>query len=144
MQEKNNNQKVEVGIGVMVFKDGKVMMGKRKGSHGAGDYAFTGGHLEYMESFEECAKRETLEEAGIIIKNIKFLSLGNIDQFAPKHVVGIGVTAEWESGEPTVMEPDKRESWEWYDLDNIPEPLFFPAKLMIDAYKTGKFYNDKK
>jgi 8-oxo-dGTP diphosphatase len=139
-----SENKVDVGIGVMIFKDGKVLMGKRKGSHGAGDYAFTGGHLEYMESFEECAKRETLEEAGIVIKNVKFLSLGNIKKFTPKHVVGIGVTAEWESGEPKVMEPDKRESWDWYDLDSLPEPLFYPAQLMFDAYKQGKFYNDEK
>ena len=41
------------------------------------------------------------------------------------------------------VEPNKRESWEWYDLENIPEPLFFSAKLMIEAFKTGKFYNDK-
>lgn len=138
------DNKVEVGIGIMIFKDGKVLMGRRMGSHGAGDYAFTGGHLEYMESFEDCAKRETLEEAGIVIKNVKFLSLGNITKFAPKHVVGIGVTAEWESGEPAVMEPDKRESWEWFDLDNLPEPMFYPATLMIEAYKEGKFYNDQK
>ncbi len=140
----HHEEKVDVGIGVMVFKDGKVLMGRRLGSHGEGHYAFTGGHLEYMESFEECAKRETLEEAGIIVENIKFLSLGNIDIFSPKHVVGIGVTADWVSGEPTVMEPNKRESWGWYDLDNLPAPLFYPAELMINAYKTGKFYNDKK
>ncbi|MDE2030856.1 MAG: NUDIX domain-containing protein [Patescibacteria group bacterium] len=136
--------KVDVGIGVMIFKDGKILLGKRMGSHGAGDYAFTGGHLEYMESFEECARRETMEEAGINIKNIKFLSLGNIDDYAPRHYVGIGLTAEWESGEPKVLEVDKRESWDWYDLDNLPQPLFFPAQLMIDAYKEGKIYYDKK
>ena len=139
----SENLKTDVGVGIMIFKDGKVLMGKRKGSHGAGDYAFTGGHLEYMESFEECAKRETLEEAGITIKNVKFLSLSNIDKFSPKHVIGIGVTADWESGEPKVCEPNKRESWEWYDLNNLPEPMFYPATVMIHAYKTGDNYHDK-
>ena len=138
------NNKIDVGVGVMIFKDNKVLFGKRKGSHGSGDYAFTGGHLEYMESFEECAKRETLEEAGIHIKNVRFLSLGNIVTYAPKHVVGVGVIADWESGEPVVCEPDKRESWNWYDIDNLPEPIFYPATLMIEAYKNGKIYNDKK
>ena len=138
------NNKIDVGVGVMIFKDNKVLVGKRKGSHGSGDYAFTGGHLEYMESFEECAKRETFEEAGIHIKNVRFLSLGNIAIYAPKHVIGVGVIAEWESGEPVVCEPDKRESWNWYDIDNLPEPIFYPATLMIEAYKNGKIYNDKK
>jgi 8-oxo-dGTP diphosphatase len=142
MSQENN--KIDVGVGVMIFKDGKILMGKRKGSHGEGDYAFTGGHLEYMESFEECAKRETLEEAGISIKNVKFLSLGNIGKYAPKHVIGIGVTAEWESGEPVVCEPNKRESWDWYDVENLPQPIFYPATLMIEAYKNGRIYNDKE
>jgi 8-oxo-dGTP diphosphatase len=39
----------KIGIGVMVFKDGKVLMARRKGSHGQGEYAFPGGHLEYMK-----------------------------------------------------------------------------------------------
>ena len=59
-----------VGIGVMIFKDNKVLFGKRKGSHGEGEYAFPGGHLDYMETIEDCAKRETFEETGIEIENI--------------------------------------------------------------------------
>lgn len=140
MSQENNH--VKVGIGVMIFKDGKVLAGKRKGVLGGGEYAFTGGHLEYMESFEDCARRETLEEAGITIKNVRFLSLGNIKEFSPSHYVGIGIVADWESGEPQVLEPDKRENWDWCDLDSFPEPIFQPAKLMLDAYKEGRIYND--
>ena len=57
----DQRQNSRVGIGVMIFKDGKVLLGKRKGSHGEGDWAFPGGHLDYMEGFEECARRETRE-----------------------------------------------------------------------------------
>lgn len=45
-------QKPKVGIGVMILKDEKVLLGKRKGSHGEGEYSFPGGHLEYMESWK--------------------------------------------------------------------------------------------
>ncbi len=112
------NQKPKVGIGVMIFKDGKVLLGKRKGSHGDGEYSFPGGHLEYMESFENCARRETMEEAGIVLKNVRFQFLGNTKEYAPKHYVQIGLIADWENGEPKVLEPDKREEWNWYDLDH--------------------------
>jgi 8-oxo-dGTP diphosphatase len=59
-----------VGVGVFVKKDGKILVGKRKGSHGGGTWALPGGHLEPGESFETCCKREVLEETGLIIDNI--------------------------------------------------------------------------
>jgi 8-oxo-dGTP diphosphatase len=133
----------KVGVGVMVFKDGKILLSKRKGSHGEGEYAFPGGHLEYMESFAECAGRETKEECGINIKNIEFLFLANIVKYAPKHYVHIGLIAEWESGEPQILEPEKAESWDWYDLDNLPEPLFEMCRLSVESYGGRKNYFDK-
>ena len=62
----------------MIFKDGKVLLGKRKGSHGVGEYAWPGGHMEYMESFEGCAKQETMEETGVEIENLRFLRVMNL------------------------------------------------------------------
>lgn len=143
-ENKMEEQKPKAGIGVMILKDGKVLLGKRKGSHGAGEYAFTGGGLEYMESFENCAKRETREEAGIEIKNVRFNCVSNVTAYPPSHYVHIGLVADWESGEPKVLERDKRESWGWYDLDNLPFPLFAFCKMEIEAYKGGNKYFDGK
>lgn len=140
MEAEHNRPKV--GIGVMVFKDGKVLLGKRKGSHGQGEYAWPGGHLEYMESFESCVKREVMEEAGIEITDIKFLRLLNLKTYAPKHYVDIGLMAQWKSGEPKVMEPEKCEGWEWYDMDNLPKPLFGTIDSYIESYRTGRNYWD--
>jgi 8-oxo-dGTP diphosphatase len=140
MDSEQNRPKV--GIGIMIMKDGKVLLGKRKGSHGQGEYAWPGGHLEYMESFEECAKRETMEEAGIEISDITFLRLVNLKTYAPKHYVDIGLMAQWKSGEPKVMEPEKLEEWGWYDMDNLPTPLFGTIESYIEAYKTGRNYWD--
>ena len=128
----------------MILKDDKVLLCRRKGSHGAGEYAFPGGHLEYMESFEDCAKRETLEETGLTIKNVRFNCVSNVTSYPPKHYVHIGLVADWESGEPQVLEPDKRENWEWCDINNLPSPLFDFCKLEFEAYKTGNKYYDGK
>lgn len=57
----NEQQRPKTGVGVMILKNGKVLLGKRKGSHGEGEFAFPGGHLEYMEGFADCARREVLE-----------------------------------------------------------------------------------
>jgi 8-oxo-dGTP diphosphatase len=140
--EQNKENRPKVGIGVMVIKDGKVLLGKRKGSHGQGEYAWPGGHMEYMESFEECAKREVMEETGIEIGNIKFLRLLNLKTYAPKHYVDIGLMAQWISGEPKIMEPEKCDGWAWYEMDNLPQPLFGTIESYIESYKTGRDYWD--
>jgi len=132
----------KVGVGVVVFRDGKILLGKRKGAHGAGEYAGPGGHLEHLESIEECAIRETLEETGMQIKNVRFLCANNLTKYAPKHYMDIGVIADWVSGEAQIMEPDKVESWGWYDLDNIPQPLFGVEPNYLEALKTGRNFWD--
>ena len=137
-------QNLKPCVGVMIFKDNKILLQKRKGSHGEGDYGFAGGHLEYQESFIECAKRETLEEAGITIKNMKFQCVANFYRHENRQDILIGVLADWESGEACIMEPEKSDSWGWYNLDDLPSPLFYPSQILIDSYKTGKNFYDKE
>jgi 8-oxo-dGTP diphosphatase len=132
----------KVGIGVMILKDGKVLVAKRKGSHGEDEYAFPGGHLEHMETFEECARRETREEAGIEIKNIRFNTLTNLRRYSPKHYADIGLIAEWESGEPQNLEPNKTSPWMWLDPENIPLPHFGATDNYLKAYRGEGFYFD--
>ncbi|MCH8049248.1 NUDIX domain-containing protein [Patescibacteria group bacterium] len=127
----------KVGIGGLVFRDGKILLGLRKGAHGEGTYGGPGGHLEHLESFEQCLKREAMEEAGIEIVNIRFLCITNFQNHAPKHYVDIGLMAEWKSGEPRVYEPDKCDGWGWYDLDDLPSPLFGVIPNYIKAYKSA-------
>ncbi len=121
-----------VGIGVCVIKDGKVLLGKRKSSHGEGDWSFPGGHLEFRESWEECASRETFEETGIKIKNLRFGAVTNdIFEKENKHYITIFIVADHDSGEVKVMEPDKCEKWEWFEWGNLPQPIFLPTRNLI-------------
>jgi 8-oxo-dGTP diphosphatase len=123
-EERNQHQQqARVGIGVMILKGGNVLLGLRTGSHGAGEWAFPGGHLEYMESFEDCAKRETREECGLEIQNIRFQLLANLRQYEPKHYVHVGLIADWKSGEPIVLEREKCREWKWYGINELPELL---------------------
>ncbi len=124
-----------VGICVLVMKDGKLLLGRRKGSHGANEYASPGGHLEHMESFARCAAREVMEETGLVIGPIRFLRVLNSMAYAPKHYVDLAFVADWVSGEPEVREPDKIESWAWYDLDALPSPLFAMVPTALEALR---------
>jgi len=86
-------QRPKIGVGVVIHDNaGNIVMGERAGSHGAGTLQCPGGHLEYGESFAETAAREVLEETGLEVGNIKFLTATN-DVFGEgKHYVTIFVT----------------------------------------------------
>ncbi|MBU3941748.1 MAG: NUDIX domain-containing protein [Nanoarchaeota archaeon] len=126
------DKKPKVGVGVIVIKDNKVLLGKRKNSHGEGSWCFPGGHLEFNESLENCAKREVLEETGIEIKNIRFETITN-DIFKDewKHYITIFMLCKHGSGEAKVMEPEKCEKWNWFEWNNLPEPLFLPIQNLL-------------
>ena len=131
-----------VGVGVIVVREGKLLLGRRKSSHGRGHYSSGGGHLEYMEGFETAVRRELKEETGLEVSELRFLCVINLKQYAPKHYIDIGFIANWQGGEAKVVEPDKFESWDWYDLNALPEPLFGAIPYYLEAYKTGKQYFD--
>jgi len=133
---------VRVGIGVLVLKNGKVPMAEGRGSHGAGEYAFPGGHLEFGESFAECARREVREETGLEIKNIRFQLLANLKKYGGKQYAHIGLIADWKSGELKLMEPDKSGEWAWYSPGKLPKPLFETCRIAFKALKTGQNYFD--
>ncbi len=123
-----------VGVGCIVQHEGKVLLGKRKGSHGVGFWGFPGGHLEFGESIESCAKRELLEETGLTPLS---LQLGpwveNIMEEGQKHYITIFVFVDQFHGELTLLEPNKCEGWEWFTWNTLPQPLFFS-----NSVTTGK------
>jgi len=125
----------KVGVGVIIKKNGQMLMGKRKNAHGDGTWAPPGGHLEWCESPEECAVRETLEEAGIKIKNVQpWFYTNDIFENGAKHYATLFVIADYDTGEPQVMEPDKCEGWDWFDWHDLPKPLFLTIENLL---KTG-------
>lgn len=130
----------KVGVGILAFKDGKVLLGRRiMKNHGDGFYTGPGGHLEFGETIEECAAREAMEEAGIEIENVQVVCMCNFI-LEGKHYIDIGVTADWKSGEPEVREPDKRKDWSWFDPNDLPKPIWDQIPKYFEAMKTGRLY----
>lgn len=114
------------------MKDNKVLLGKRKNAHGEGSWSFSGGHLEFNETWEDCAERETMEETGLRIKNIRFGTVTNdIFEAEDKHYITIFMLAAYTFGEARVMEPDKCEEWKWFNWNMLPRPLFIPIQNLL-------------
>jgi len=129
-----------IGVGVRILRyseiprDDEVLMGLRKGSHGAGTWSPSGGGLKLGESFEECAVREVYEETGLKIRSGKVLGVTN-DIFSEEdlHYVTVFVNGIYRGGEPRACEPEKCVEWRWFRRDNLSEDLFLPVKNFING-----------
>lgn len=133
--------RVAVAAFVLKIQDRCLLLGKRRSNNSSSSltsFALPGGHLEFGESFEECAAREVKEETGLDIEKIEFLTVTNnvfLDEPKPSHHVVIFVRAVLTDPHqmPENVEPDKCDGWDWYDWDNLPEPLFRPLKKIIQT-----------
>ncbi len=145
---------VRVGVGVFVFKEGKFLLLKRQGSHGAGTWSVPGGHLEFGESFGDTAHREVYEETNLKIKNVRFAAVTN-DHFIDesKHYVTVWLLAEWDKGKERIMESNKCTAKGWFNFSDLPEPLFLPWRqllksefldlIKIELEKSSKFVHQR-
>jgi len=141
------NKKMGVGFGVLILKDNKVLLGKRhedpeKASsllNGAGTWTMPGGKLDFGETFEEGAKRETMEETGIKLNKVDVICVNN-DMVETAHFITIGLFSDDFEGEPQVLEPDEITEWGWFDLNELPNPIYFPSAKVLENYKAKKFY----
>lgn len=128
---------VRVGVAVLLRNyEGEYLFIKRQGSHGAGTWAFPGGHIEFGETVEKTAAREVEEELGIKINPGDFFRL---DAFTESFIEGkhyITLYLEAETSEiPRIMEPEKCSEMIFISLQTPPGPLFHPTKAYFDAYR---------
>ena len=86
-------------------------MGKRLCSHGVGTYSLPSGHLEFRETFEACAAREVVEETGIKVRNIRFLTAtnDNMPEYSKQYVFILIVRERKNEEDEPKLEPEKCE-----------------------------------
>lgn len=76
----NTNHELNYGsVGVLVIKDGKILVGIRNHDSGNGLICGPGGHIEKGETPEFAAARETSEEFGIIPNELIFIGRGEAE-----------------------------------------------------------------
>lgn len=122
-----------VGVALILEKDGKVLLVRRKGAHGAGTWSTPGGHLEFGESPETCAIRETKEETGVTAQGPKFLAITN-DVFEKecRHYITIWMKAENFAEEPYIAAMGEVAELGWFGWEALPKPLFLPLQNLLN------------
>ena len=138
---------VRAGVGVMLLKNGKVLLGRRNSDpkkadselHGESTWTLPGGKIHFGEKIQDAARREVKEETGIIVNKLKVVSIGN-EIVHDAHFVTIGFLCEDFEGEPKVMEPDEITEWKWFSLNSLPELIYPPSLKLIKNYLNKEIY----
>jgi len=132
---------VRVGVSViMINNKQEVLVGKRRGSHGAGMLSVPGGHLEFGETYIACCDRELMEEIGVDFG--AYTPIGFSEDFFVKDGVDKHYTTlyfvvdEVDSDNLKIqnLEPEKCEGWEWVPFAKLPDNMFCDTYNKIRNY----------
>lgn len=124
-------KKPQVGTAVIITKENKVLLIKRKGSHGQGTWSTPGGHLDFGERPEEGAIREAKEEVGVDVVDIRFRAATNdIFETQGQHYITLWFDAKVH-GEPVIASEREIAEIGWFTWDALPQPLFLPLENLV-------------
>ena len=125
----------KVSVDILVIKKDKFLLGlltKRWMYQGKQVYGVPGRDITFGEKIGETVKRNIKEEFDCKVTTYKIISV-NANYALKNHYIGIGVVAEID-GEPTNLQPEDWERWEWFDKNTLPANLFPAAKNLLDSY----------
>ena len=122
------------GAGVIVVRNGRVLVGRRKSDFCSGTICGPGGHIEQGETSRQAAAREALEEFGIAIDPADLILLG-VDDTLPSEFGGTAfyLTTKF-TGEPTCDEEEMTGA-QFADASELmerPEGLFPPFATSLN------------
>jgi 8-oxo-dGTP diphosphatase len=127
-----NTSRPKIGVGVLVWRNKQLLLGKRISKDQHRCWQFPGGHLENNETVIDCARREVLEETGLKVRALRHLGFtGKLFSMGHSQYITLFISCEYDSGTERVLEPDCCELWQWFDYQQLPEPLFEPISLLL-------------
>ena len=129
---------VSVGVGIVINREDKILLLKRKNVHGDGTWSTPGGSLEFGETPEQCALREVKEEVGLEIADVKFKAMTN-DFFEQegKHYISIWMEGKYIGGEAIINADYEMSDVGWFAWTDLPRPLFLSLQNLLE----GKCYS---
>ena len=99
--------------------------------------------MEYGETNEQAAIRETKEETGLDIlpKNLYLQGITNdFYKEIGKHYITLHMFCKHYTGTPKIMEPAKCAEWKWFDLDKLPPNLMLSNHNFLSTTNIKKIH----
>ena len=122
------------GVGAVVVRGGRVLLGRRLSVHGRGTWSFPGGRPEPGETPVATAIRDLREETGLVAHGGRVVA-ETLDGFPESRLLFRTrlVVLDDVRGEAWPREPDKTAAWRWCDWRVLPQPLFRPVASLVAA-----------
>jgi 8-oxo-dGTP diphosphatase len=125
----------KIGVVVIVIdKEKKLLLGKRKNAYKAGMYGLPGGRMELKESLYDSAKRELKEETNLNSNKLTYIGVIRELQEISTFIHFAFVCTDYHGG-PENAEPEKCEGWEWFSPDEIPADILPGHLAAIEIFK---------
>lgn len=130
-----------VGAAILVVdNEDRLLLMKRSDS---GCWGPPGGAVEPGEVVEDAARRETLEETRLNVKDMSLFGVFSGPELYYKYPNGdevynvtiVYLSRDWH-GEVVINE--EHTEWKWFTVSEIPEDLSPPIRPVIEKYKTQK------
>jgi len=129
-----------LGVGLVVLREGKILLYKRMRPPEAGYWNIVGGKVDHMEPAEQAARREAEEETGLTIGGIE--RIGMTEQLIAadrQHWISLLYLAREVTGEARLTEPEKLSDFGWFARGDLPKPLSAFTQVAIAALPDGIF-----
>ena len=128
---KIDQQRVNAAVAVVVTNAQRVLFGRRRLANGEFEWQLPGGWIETGESPQQAARREVVEETGLRLQDLRFVSVTNNVFSSHKHSISLVFEAECsDEGELITREYEKCYAWEWRRWDELNDQLFLPLRLL--------------
>ena len=127
--------KISPAVIVAITNGDKLLMSRY--AHGTyRHFALIAGYVEVGETFEECVRREVMEEVGLRVKNIRYYKS---QPWAFSDSVMIGFTAELDGDDTIRLQEEELSEAGWYTRDQVEDysPCISVGHEMMRAFKSG-------
>lgn len=126
-----------IGVGAVVWHEGKVLLIRRGRPPKAGEWSLPGGAQELGETVQQALEREVFEETGIRITNIEFLEI--IDLITPGgahgkplyHYTLLDFSADAVTGTALPIAGDDASDAIWADPDRLETYNLWTVTLRV-------------
>ena len=138
----NHWRKPSVTTDGIVFKDGRIVLIRRKNDPFKGSHALPGGFVNHGERLEDCVVREVLEETGLRTQIVRLIGLYSAPGRDPR---GHFVTAVYELRPigGALKAGDDASSAKWVPVEDIPQMAFDHGDI-IAAFLAKKKEDGRK